>query len=128
MLHIAVSSLSSVQEDELWTYQAGQKVEYDVEHGSRYEFDWDIGNNPTKRFREWVDKGVRCLLLNDGALVVEGVDFSNTDKSIHSVPSSEDVQIISRELHMRNWTYKTAKKRAAPLLWNPAVAFGVLRH
>ena len=74
--------------DELWTYQAGQKVKDNIEHDSRYKFHWDVGNNPTERFREWVDKGVRCLLLNDGTLVVQGVDFSDTDKSIHSVSSS----------------------------------------
>jgi hypothetical protein len=68
-------------------------------------------------------KSIRSLLLNDRSLIVERVDLSNADKSVHSGGIVRNGTLLSWVL----WTYKTEKNRAAPLLWKPADAFGVLK-
>lgn len=54
----------------MYTYQAGQEVEDDVEDDSRYKLDRNICNDTSECFGERMNEGIRSLLLDDRPLVV----------------------------------------------------------
>lgn len=65
------------------TYQASQEVEDDVEYHRRHKLYRYVGNNARQCFGEGMDECIGSLFFNDRPLVVERVDFSNTDEGVH---------------------------------------------
>jgi hypothetical protein len=59
-----------------------------------------------------MNESVGCLLFDDRALVVEGIDLRDANESIHSGKGI----VRAFGLTCRNATHKTEKKSAAPLL------------
>jgi hypothetical protein len=122
-LNEGLESIGGIQEERRKMYQAGEEVEDNVEHYRRHKFDRYVCDYTPQGFCKGMHKSIRSLLLNDRSLIIERVDLSNADKSVHSGGIVRNGTFLSWVL----WTYKTEKNRAAPLLWKPADAFGVLK-
>lgn len=64
------------------SYESSQKVQYDIEYSGPNKLDGNVRQNTAKCLGKWADKGVGSLLFDNGALVVQCVDFGDTDESV----------------------------------------------